>query len=96
MDNEFNLANFSLDDESAIFIGKIIQDELRNQERSVTWLARKLNCDRTNIYNIFKRHSIDSELLLRICVAMNVNFFDYYERMLKIKMSERLWNQLNQ
>ncbi len=61
-----------------IFIGKIIEDELRNQERSVVWLARKLNCNRTNIYKIFNRASIDTELLLKISKILNRNFFMYY------------------
>lgn len=61
-----------------IFIGKIIEDELRNQERSVVWLARKLNCNRTNIYKIFHRASIDTELLLKISKILNRNFFMYY------------------
>lgn len=62
-----------------IHIGMIIKSELDKQERSVTWFARKLYCDRTNVYKIFKRKSIDTELLLRISVILNTNFFQYYE-----------------
>lgn len=62
-----------------IHIGMIIKAELDKQERSVTWFARKLYCDRTNVYKIFKRKSIDTELLLRISVILNTNFFQYYE-----------------
>lgn len=57
-----------------IFIGKSIEYELRNQERSVVWLARKLNCNRTNIYKIFNRSTIDTELLLRISNVLQRNF----------------------
>lgn len=49
-------------------------------ERSVTWFANKLYCDRTNTYKIFKRQSIDTELLLRISQVLHVNFFEYYSR----------------
>lgn len=38
-------------------IGQIIEKELHRQERSVTWFARRLYCDRTNVYNIFRRQS---------------------------------------
>lgn len=62
-----------------IHIGMIIKSELDRQERSVTWFAKKLYCDRTNVYKIFKRKSIDTELLLRISVILNTNFFQYYE-----------------
>lgn len=61
-----------------IHIGKIIEAELHRQERSVTWFANKLYCDRTNIYSIFKRKSIDTELLLRISGILGHNFFNYY------------------
>lgn len=61
-----------------IHIGKLIEAELHRQEHSVTWLARKLYCDRTNVYNIFKRTSIDTELLYRISIILKHNFFSYY------------------
>lgn len=62
----------------AIHIGKEIEAELRRQERGVSWLADKLNCDRTNVYDIFKRQGIDTRLLERISVILNRNFFVLY------------------
>ena len=65
---------------SDIHIGQLIKDELERQERSVSWFARKLYCDRSNIYKIFKRSTIDTELLMRISVVLNYDFFsDYIE-----------------
>ena len=61
-----------------IHIGKIIEEEFRKQERSVSWFAKKLCCDRTNIYSIFSRESIDTSLLLRISFVLGCNFFQYY------------------
>ena len=61
-----------------IHIGRLIEDELRRQERTVTWFAEKLCCERTNVYSIFKRESIDTALLLRISNVLNKNFFSYY------------------
>ncbi|MBO1734207.1 MAG: hypothetical protein DBY16_07135 [Coprobacter sp.] len=61
-----------------IHIGQLIETELHNQERSVTWFANKLYCDRTNVYSIFKRQSIDTEQLLRISIILKYNFFKYY------------------
>lgn len=66
-----------------IHIGQLIEDELHRQERTVTWFARRLYCDRTNAYSIFKRRSIDTELLLRISNILNHNFFSYYQTELK-------------
>lgn len=61
-----------------VHIGQIIEAELHRQERPVTWFAKKLYCDRTNVYSIFKRKSIDTELLLRISCVLHHNFFSYY------------------
>ena len=61
-----------------VHIGKIIEEEFYKQGRSVTWFAGKLCCERTNIYNIFKRESIDSALLFKISQILGHNFFAYY------------------
>ena len=63
---------------SQIFIGKIIEEELRNQERSVVLLSRKLNCDRTNLYKIFNLTSLDTKLLLKISIILKRDFFEPY------------------
>ena len=58
-----------------IHIGQLIKTELELQERTPTWLAKKINCDRTNIYRIFDRESIDTALLSRISTALNRTVF---------------------
>ena len=65
----------SFTNKKSMFIGEIIHQELQRQERTVSWLARKLNCDRQNVYDIFKRRTIDTELLMRISIILNVDFF---------------------
>ena len=47
-------------------IGILIKEELEKQERSITWFARKLSCDRSNIYRLFQKESIDKNILVRI------------------------------
>ena len=56
-------------------IGTMIKEELERQERTVSWLARKLNCDRSNVYRLFQKHSIDTVLLQRLSVILNRDFF---------------------
>lgn len=58
-----------------IHIGNKIEEELRRQERSVAWFARKLYCNRQNVYDIFKRESIDTALLRRISGILAHDFF---------------------
>lgn len=67
---------------SEISIGALIENELHRQERTTVWFARKLGCNRTNAYKIFPRESIDTELLLKISVILQYNFFTYYTRKL--------------
>ena len=62
-----------------IHIGLEIKSELERQERSVSWFARKLCCERTNVYSIFKRKSIDTDMLTRISRILQHNFFELYD-----------------
>lgn len=57
-----------------VHIGKLIEEKLRQQGRSVSWFAGKLYYDRTNVYSIFKKKSIDTDLLLRISHVLDYNF----------------------
>ncbi|MBD5266106.1 MAG: XRE family transcriptional regulator [Bacteroides sp.] len=70
-------------------IGTIIREELMNQERSISWFARKLSCDRSNVYRLFQKHSIDTALLMRISVILNRDFFIELSRNLPINKDNR-------
>jgi hypothetical protein len=56
-------------------IGKHIEEILRKQGRSAAWLATQIPCERTNVYNSFKRKSLDVRLLRRISVILEYDFF---------------------
>ena len=57
-------------------IGQSIKEELQRQERTVSWLARKLNCTRASVYRIFEKNSIDTALLANISQVLHHNFFE--------------------
>lgn len=61
-----------------IHIGNEIHNEMMRQGRTVLWLSQQLGCNRTNIYNIFVRESISTELLYKISIALNKDFFALY------------------
>ncbi len=61
-----------------VHIGQVIQEEIRKQERTVSWFAQQLFCDRSNVYKIFKKESIDSALLVRISIILKRDFFQLY------------------
>ena len=64
--------------ESNIHIGHLIHEQLRKDQRSVGWLAREIHCTRNNVYKIFNKSSLDSDLILKISKVMNYNFFQYF------------------
>ena len=49
-----------------INIGERIKDELDRQERTISWLARKLNRNRAAVYRLLKKNSIDTNVLSQI------------------------------
>ena len=63
-----------------IHIGEIIREEMKRKERTPAWLAKKINCERPNIYYIFQQESINTELLLKISHALKHDFFMYYSK----------------
>lgn len=67
-------------------IGEVIRQELLQRGLTATWLADSLCCTRTNIYKIFKRTSIDTELLLRISNALETDLFIHYTNRLNHKL----------
>lgn len=66
-------------------IGTRIQQVMKEQGRSVSWLAEKLPCERTNVYYIYKRSSIDTELLFNISKLLNHDFFSEISKELPLK-----------
>lgn len=56
-------------------LGELIKDEVERQERSVTWFAGKIGLDRSNVYRLFKKNSVDTSLLMRISMVLNRDFF---------------------
>jgi hypothetical protein len=61
-----------------IHIGKKIKDVWRKSRLKGTEFASLINRDRQVIYDIFKRESIDTELLQQISKVLKHDFFAYY------------------
>ena len=73
----------------------MIKRELKAQGRSVSWLARTIHMERSSIYKIFERNSLDVGLLIRISIVMDHDFFadiskkmrDHYEDILELYLN---------
>ncbi|MDR3327101.1 MAG: hypothetical protein LBT04_03070 [Prevotellaceae bacterium] len=63
-------------------IGKIILNKLAEERRTVSWLAKNMGCDRSAVYKMLKKSSIDIVRLYQISKIMKVDFFRYYSEAL--------------
>ena len=57
-------------------IGKKIKELMEQRRKPVTWLAREIDCERTNVYNIFSRKDISTGLLQKIGLILEYDFFN--------------------
>lgn len=69
-----------MDTTDKIHIGEIIKQELAGQGRSITWLANKIGCSRENLYKIFGRSWIHTDMLQKISIALGYDFFKVYTK----------------
>ena len=71
-----------------IHIGSIIKGKFEELGLPVSWFAKELCCDRTNVYSIFKRESIDTSLLVKISLILKHDFFKYYSQDIGVDSKE--------
>lgn len=62
----------------SVNIGSKIKSVVAKKGLPVSEFARRINKSRENIYNIFKRKTIDTELLVKISKVLEHDFFQYY------------------
>lgn len=79
--------------ENNIHIGHLIREQLKKDQRSVSWLAREIHCTRNNVYKVFNKPSLDSNLILKISKAMKFNFFQYYTAEFIASIKDRMGNE---
>ena len=65
-----------------INIGQEIHQELQRQGRTIAWLSRQLGTSRMACYRIFDCYSIDTQLLRRISLLLEHDFFKLYSESL--------------
>lgn len=65
-----------------IHIGQAIKQKVKERGIRVTDFANAIHCDRTNVYSLFKRKSIDIEQLIFISNVLEYNFIEelYFEK----------------
>ena len=64
-------------DKGMVHVGNMIRAEFDKHPKAhtVAWFADQLSCGRNNIYDIFNRKSVDTDLLIRISRILQHDFF---------------------
>ena len=76
-----------MDRMNEIHIGKQIRQVLVEQGRSITWLAQIIGSSRENLYKVFRRSWIHTDMLQKISVALDYDFFEIYTEWYKQQKS---------
>ena len=74
---------FFMGQETKINIGFVIRKKMSEQGTTIAWLARQINCDRSNLCKQLQNAHIYPELLLKISIALKTDFFAYYSHYFK-------------
>lgn len=56
-------------------VGERVKEVLFAQKRTAKWLAEQIPCERTNVYDIFKRNDMNVHLLAQISAILQHDFF---------------------
>ena len=69
----------------SIHIGQLIKEKVTEKRLSQEALGKMINTTKQNVGNIYKRRSIDTQLLLKLCTVLEFDFFEalYAEEPLK-------------
>jgi len=60
---------------SDFHVGHIIKAVFDEQGRTVKWFAEKMHCNRTNIYKMFEKPHLNSDIIARASQALGHDFF---------------------
>jgi len=64
-------------------IGLAVRQKLDEQGSKIAWLARKVNCDPGNLHKHLQKEYIYPELLEKISIALNFDFFIYHSNYIR-------------
>ncbi len=56
-------------------MGHIIKAVFDEQGRTVKWFATKMHCNRTNVYKMFEKPHLNSEIIARASQVLEHDFF---------------------
>ena len=66
-----------------VHVGNMIKAVMEEQGRNVSWLARKLHCHRSNVYKIYEKADLSSDIIFRVSQILQHDFFTDLSETLK-------------
>ena len=70
-------------DTKKIKIGALIKEIIKRKGVTAAWLADAIGYVKSNITNIYERESINTDLLVKICIALEFDFFFLYSEYIR-------------
>ncbi len=70
-----------------IHIGNIIKEVFESSGIKPSVFCNQINTGRRNLYSVFNRKGISTELLFKISIVLKHDFFAYYQKALNKKES---------
>jgi transcriptional regulator with XRE-family HTH domain len=70
-------------------IGSIIRQKVKERKMKMNDFANAIHCSRPNAYSIFRRRSINIDLLQLISEALNYDFVKIYNKSLNMNYAPR-------
>lgn len=67
-------------------MGDLIKAELKNQERSISWLARKIGCDSSCLSRHLKNRYVELSIIINSSVALGCNFGNELQDYIKYRI----------
>lgn len=62
----------------AVHIGEVIREKVKNKGLKADYVAKFISSSESNLFNIYRRKSIDIDKLIRFSQLLDENLFLYY------------------
>jgi len=68
--------------EETLHMGKLIKQKLIEHDRTISWLAKKLDCSNSTLSRQLKQQHLYADLMFDISMALEEDLFVYYSQIL--------------
>ena len=73
--------------QNKVHIGDYVSEELNNQERSMIWLSKQIECDRSNLRKMILSGKLNQDKLIKISKVLGKDFVQIFKQLAKEKLN---------